>query len=118
MVLEDIVEVNQRPKFDEYENGNFLVVKALSFDKTSATIAIEHVALFFRKGLLISFQETESDLFEAIRKRIQNGKGKVRNRGADYLAYGPAKNGYFILLAVMFLIFMGSVFYFKRKKWF
>lgn len=87
LILEDIADVNQRPKFEEYQGGNFISVRALHFDKTRRKISTEQVTLYFKKGLLVSFQETESDLFDFIRQRIRAGKGKVRHKGADYLAY-------------------------------
>ncbi len=104
LILEDIADIHQRPKFDEYESGNFIVLRALSFDKSHLKIKTEQVALFFRKGLLFSFQETESDLFEAVRQRIQSSKGKVRQRGADYLCYALLDNitdQYYIVLDEM-----------------
>lgn len=87
LILEDISDIHQRPKFEEYERGLFIILKALSFDTTTQTIQNEQVAVYFRKGLTISFQETESDLFAAVRRRVQNSNGRIRARGADYLAY-------------------------------
>ena len=36
---------------------------------------------------MITFQETEEDVFKEIRERIEQKRGRVANRGADYLAY-------------------------------
>ena len=87
LVLEDIAEINQRPKFEEYEKGIFIIIRALDFDKEKLKVKTEQIALFFRRGLLFSFQETESDIFATIRNRIQVGHGRIRRKGADYLAY-------------------------------
>lgn len=87
LVLEAAVDIYQRPKYDEYENGNFITMRAISFDKESLEIKKEHVALYFYEGFLITFQETESDLFETVRRRIHTSSGRIRDRGADYLAY-------------------------------
>lgn len=87
LVLEDVAHTFQRPKFEEYENGNFLIFRSLSFDKKELQVKTEQIAVYFRKGLIISFQENETDLFENVRKRINSGKGKVREKGADYLTY-------------------------------
>ncbi|MEM1121243.1 MAG: magnesium/cobalt transporter CorA [Bacteroidota bacterium] len=92
LVLEDVVDTQQRPKFEEYENGLFLILKALHFDKATKAVVREQIALFFRQGLLISFQEDHSDLFESVRKRLHSGKGRVRHREADYLAYALIDN--------------------------
>lgn len=87
LILEDIVDTQQRPKFEEYEKGVILILKALSFDATSKKIRIEQIALYFRKGLLLTFQEDHSDIFLAVRQRVYVGKGKIRRRESDYLAY-------------------------------
>jgi magnesium transporter len=87
LILEDIVDVNQRPKYEEYEKGIFLIARALHFDTTNFTIKTEQVSLYFHHGLLLSCQETDSDLFVAVRERVSLGKGRIRQRGADYLAY-------------------------------
>ncbi len=87
LIQEDIVDINQRPKFEEYENGLFIIIRALAFDKPKVEISTEQVAVYFCKGLLFSFQETQSDLFKSARQRIQSGKGRIRQRGTDYLAY-------------------------------
>lgn len=87
LILEDIVDTQQRSKFDEYDNGIFMIIKALSFDSSQERIVKEQVALFFRQGVILTFQEDHTDLFETVRGRIHSGKGKVRQRGVDYLAY-------------------------------
>lgn len=87
LVLEDIADINQRPKFEEYDNGIFITFRALTFSKTTYKVQTEQVSLFFRKGLALSFQETESDLFEVVRDRISSGRGRIRSRGSDYLVY-------------------------------
>lgn len=87
LILEDISDVHQRPKFEEYEKGLFIILKALLLDNGTQEVRNEQVAIYFNKGLVISFQETESDLFLAVRRRVQNSNGRIRARGADYLAY-------------------------------
>ena len=87
IVLENIVDVNQRPKFEEYDKGIFIALRALSFNKKKNEVQKEHVVIYFNNGLIITFQETESDLFEAVRKRILSSSVRIRQRETDYLAY-------------------------------
>lgn len=87
LILEDIADVHQRPKYEEYDNGVFISMTALSFDSNTKRVSKEQVTMFFKLGFIVTFQETESDLFDLVRKRLQAGKGKIRQRGADYLAY-------------------------------
>lgn len=101
LVLEDIADIHQRAKFEEYEQGNFLTLKSLNFDSSNLKIHTEHVALYFNNELAISFQETESDLFIHVRTRVQTGRGKVRNKEADFLAYAlvdTVVDNYFTIL--------------------
>lgn len=101
LVLEDIVDVEQRPKFEEYEKGIFIIIRALAFDQVNEVINTEQIGIYFRKGLVLTFQETESDLFLLARQRVQRGRGRIRGRGADYLVYALLDvivDHYFVML--------------------
>jgi len=87
LIQEAFVHTSQRPNFDEFENGIFITLKALSFDTSERKVHKEHVAIFFNNGFVLTAQETESDLFSSVRERISLEKGRIRKRGADYLAY-------------------------------
>jgi len=87
LVLEDVTDVHHRPKFEEYENDLFLIVKALHFEEESSTVNTEHVSIYMGKGFTLSFQESETDLFQSVRQRLRNQGGKSRQRGSDYLVY-------------------------------
>ncbi len=101
LILEDIPDTYQRPKFEEYENGVYVVIKAVDFDTEKQKLKTEHVSIFFYKGLVLSFQETNSDLFQDVRARIQSGRGRIRQWGSDYLVYAildVVVDNYFIVL--------------------
>jgi magnesium transporter len=87
LLQESIVDVHQRPNFEDHESTLFITFKALSFDKSSLTVHREHVAVIIKNNSLLTFQETTSDLFESVRKRTLNTKSRVRQRGADYLLF-------------------------------
>lgn len=103
LVLEDILNTTQRPKFEEYDNYLFLVARVPfvqhdeaipeSHQKASARtnhkveIAFEQVSLLFGKDWVISFSESDRSLFDPVRERIMSGKGRLRSQGPDYLAY-------------------------------
>ena len=86
LVLEDIVSISQRPKIDEYEDYLFVVLKMLYTDKDD-NIVSEQVSFILGKGYVLSFQESEGDVFDAVRERIRQGKGRARGLQADYLLY-------------------------------
>ena len=90
LILEDVVNTAQRPKLEEYEDHFFLVLKMLSYDETKEETHAEQISIIIGKNFVISFQEVECDVFDPVRERIRNGKGRIRKIGADYLAYALA----------------------------
>ena len=84
LALEDVLNTGQRPKLDEYEDHQFIVMKELHW---TGTIESEQVSFFLGKSYVISLQETPGDCFDPVRERLRKGKGRLRRLGADYLAY-------------------------------
>lgn len=87
LLLEDIVHSDQRPKLEEYDDYLFIVLRMLRYDETKEELQSEQVSLILGPNFVISFQEREGDVFDPVRARIRNGKGKVRKMGCDYLTY-------------------------------
>jgi magnesium transporter len=103
LALEDVLNTNQRPKWEDYHNGIFLIVRALRYrdGDTSQEFLSEQIAFFFNKDFLITFQEDEDDLFLNIRERLNMSMGKIRQKGADYLTYtliDSIVDQYFVIL--------------------
>jgi len=101
LVLEDILNTDHRPKMEDYGDYIYVVLKMLYFDKEGQQIAADQVSLILGSNFVISFQEREGELFETIRGRIRNGKGRIRKMGADYLAYSVIDaivDQYFVVL--------------------
>ncbi|WP_242132881.1 magnesium/cobalt transporter CorA [Aestuariivivens marinum] len=86
LVLEDIVNISQRPKIDEHEGYLFIVVKMLYYDSNERMVS-EQVSFVLGKHYVLTFQEAEGDVFDGVRDRIRQAKGRVRNMQADYLLY-------------------------------
>ena len=87
LVLEDVLSTTQRPKVEEYGDHFFVVVKMLTFDGESGTIESEQVSFIVGDRYVFSFQERFGDVFEPVRQRLREAKGRLRTRGSDYLAY-------------------------------
>jgi len=85
LLLEDILNTEQRPKMEDFGDYIFVVLKMLYHDE--AEIEAEQVSLILGSNFVISLQEREGDVFDPIRERIRQGKGRIRKAGADYLAY-------------------------------
>lgn len=86
LILEDIVNTNQRPKLDEYEDYFFIVAKML-YHKDDGHLENEHISIVLGKDYVLTFQEAGQDVFDGVRERLSKAKGRIRSRGADYLAY-------------------------------
>ena len=63
LILEDVVDTQQRAKFEEYTGGNFVTLRSLAFNSRTRKVSTEQVALYFGEGFLLSFQEDVTDLF-------------------------------------------------------
>ena len=85
LTLEDIVHVDQRPKFEEYETYILAIMKMIMYDEK---VHAEQLSIVLTGDTVISFQEPDGgDAFDIIRNRLRQGKGRVRKLGADYLFY-------------------------------
>lgn len=84
LALEDVVNVHQRTKAEEYGEQVYIVVRMPMPEADGET---EQVSIFLAKGLVLTFQENIGDCFEPIRQRIRHGKGRIRTLGSDYLVY-------------------------------
>lgn len=101
LLLEDILNTEQRPKIEDFETHIYIVLKMLYYDEKTNEITSEQISIIFGHNFVISFQEKEGDIFDPIRERIRTGKGRIRKMGADYLAYSLMDgivDSYFIIL--------------------
>ncbi len=84
LALEDVLNVGQRPKIEEYEDHIFVIMRMLHL---GTVLNVEQFSLFFGERVVITIQEYEGDPFDEIRERIRSGAGRMRTCGGDYLAY-------------------------------
>ncbi len=87
LVLEDILNTHQRPKFEEYEQYLFIVLKALMPRGSPFAVAYEQVSLLVFKNLVVVFKEKQDDLLQVVQQRVLTSKGRLRKLGPDFLAY-------------------------------
>jgi len=100
LVLEDIVNTGQRPKLEDHVDYIFLSFKMLSRD-AAGEIDAEQVSLILGPNFVISFQEKPGDVFDSVRDRIRQSKGRIRAQRSDYLAYSlldAVVDNYFVVL--------------------
>jgi magnesium transporter len=87
LLQEDVVNTHQRPKFDEFEDHLFIVLRMFFFNEEENELEGEQTSLIVGANFVISFQERQGDVFEQVRERLRNGRGRIRKKGSDYLAY-------------------------------
>ena len=100
LVMEDILNTDQRPKLEIHERYLYIVVKTLEFDDQTNEARTEQISLVLGDGFLLSFQEGSNELFQGVRTRLNTGR-RLRGLGADYLAYAlidTLVDNYFVLL--------------------
>ena len=98
LVQEDIVNVHQRAKVEEFDDHLFIVARMVSIDQHLKT---EQISMILGKNFVITFQEYVGDCLDPVRKRLRNQLGRIRAVGADYLAYAildAVIDGYFPVL--------------------
>lgn len=101
LVVEDVASTGQRPKVEDYDTQLFIVLRMLSYDDDHQAIDEEQLSLVLGPSYLISFQEQPGDSFDPVRTRLRSGKGLMRTRGPDYLAYAlidAVVDHYFVVL--------------------
>jgi magnesium transporter len=104
LTLEDIANTEQRPKMEDFENYIYIVLRMLQYNQQENEIVSEQLSLILGSNWVISFQEKEGDVFDPIRDRLRNDKGKIRKMSADYLVYtliDAVVDNYFALLEKM-----------------
>ncbi len=104
LVMEDILNVNQRPKMEEFDKYVYIVLKMFHVKKSTAEITPEQVSIILGKNFVATFQEgIEGDTFHEVRERIRTKKGVINKMTSDYLLYSLVDSmidSYFALLDV------------------
>lgn len=100
LVMEDVANINQRPKLDEYPDQLFIVFKMLYYDSDNK-LNTEHISLIVGKSYVVMLQEYDGDVFDGVRDRLRHAKGRVRGQGSDYLMYAlmdAVIDNYFLII--------------------
>ncbi|MCD4848994.1 MAG: magnesium/cobalt transporter CorA [Candidatus Aegiribacteria sp.] len=101
LTVEDIVNTMQRPKFEDFDNYLFIVLKMLSYSDIDKGMETEQVCMILGENYVITFQEKPGDVFDSVREQIRGCRGRIRREEADYLAYAlidAVVDSYFLIL--------------------
>ncbi|HWB13448.1 MAG TPA: magnesium/cobalt transporter CorA [Pirellulales bacterium] len=83
LALEDVVQVHQRAKVEQYGEQLFIVARMAELN---ATLETEQLSLFVGKNFVLAFLEDPGDCFEPVRARLRAG-GPLRQAPTGQLAY-------------------------------
>lgn len=104
VVVNDILDANQRPKIEIFDDYIYIVFKMLTLNKGEHKVETEQVSVVIAERFVLTFQQDiEGDTFASVRDRIRNPESKIRSRGTDYLAYrliDSVVDNYFVVLDV------------------
>ncbi|MGD1919769.1 MAG: magnesium/cobalt transporter CorA [Pleurocapsa sp.] len=104
LVLEDVVNVPQRPKVEDYPQQLVIITQMVVLKPSGEGFWLEQVSLVVGKNYLLTVQEKpEKDCFLPVRRRIKFNKGSIRDMGSDYLAYAlwdAIIDGFFPILEI------------------
>ncbi len=87
LVLEDVLNTDQRPKLEDYGEYLYIVIKRLGNGNQTNEITTEQISLILGQNLVISFLESDSGVFNGVKERILKNPARMGKMGADYLAY-------------------------------
>lgn len=85
LAAEDVIQPLQRPKMEAFEDHLFLVIRMIQID--AGKLRNEQVSIFRFGDTLLTIQEMPGDVFDPIRKRIENKGPRFLQYGSDYLLY-------------------------------
>jgi len=100
LLLEDILNTEQRPRIEQSEHYVCLTLKTLHSLKQSE-IVYEQLSLVLHANCVLTFGERPGDIFDTIRERLQHPDNRLTKRGADYLFYrliDTVVDNYFMVL--------------------
>ena len=86
MLLEDVLNTEHLPKYEEEENYSTLILNAFTSDGQD-NFKKNHICLVLTGSTIIQFQDAENDILKNKIERIKQSKGRARKLKADYLFY-------------------------------
>ena len=86
LVQSDIMNTELRPKIEDHDDYLHILLK-LPHILSENLLFMEQISFLVGKNYVLSFQETSDDIFDPIRKRLENSVGAIRERKSDYVTY-------------------------------
>ncbi len=86
MLLEDVLNTEHLPKYEEGENYSAIILKAYSPDE-QVSFKRNHICLVLMDNTIVQLQDHEPEVLKDKITRIKQSKGRARKLNADYLFY-------------------------------
>lgn len=87
LVIEDILNKQQRPKFEEYNNYFFIVLNSIEYNKEKHRVQTKKVNIILFENIIITFLEQPVNCLEKLKEKIRKGNNTIRKNSTDYLCY-------------------------------
>lgn len=88
LTVEDILNVSQRSKIEDFNNYIFVTMKVLLWDEKLNEDDIEQLSIVIGSNFVLSFLESGTKIFAPIRERMRSRYNQpLVENGSDYLAY-------------------------------
>ncbi len=103
LILEDIVNVPQRPKIENSQYHSCLICW-MNRLVPEGGIDQEQVSIVVGRDFVLTFQERSGDVFDPVRSRLRQGGPIIRGSGSEYLTYAlldAVIDGYYPILETL-----------------
>ncbi|GAA5496708.1 cobalt/magnesium transport protein CorA [Rubritalea halochordaticola] len=88
LIQEDVLNQRHRPKVETWEDSIVVIQKLIDPPVSKEQpFHVENITCLLMEDLLITFQETDHQIFNPVLKRLKSGKGRIRKSGCDYLLW-------------------------------
>lgn len=105
LTTEDIANMTQRPKVEEFDDYEFITLKILSDLQKSTLFRVDQICLVLGANFVLSFTSQKTSFFDPIYERLQAGPNqRLRQHAGDYLIYrllDAVVDQYFIVLETL-----------------
>lgn len=87
LLLEDILNTEQRPKAEHLDGLTYIILKLFDFQSQQEEIFSEQVSIVVGDSFILSFMEEISDEFDPLRIRLRASSQRLTTLGSGYLGY-------------------------------
>jgi len=84
LVIEDILNINQRPKIEIHDKYFYCVLRMI-YKNPNHNIKNEQLSIIVYNNLVITFKESKINFFDPIKTRIRNIESNIKKKTVDYL---------------------------------